>query len=180
VLHFDDGRPPYSSAGGVNARNSYSIEGIMKLRGVLLVVAAGLLIGADAKEDLKKEQDKLKGTWSVIAIEVPKGEKGPSDKEIKEMKIIFAEDKVTMNFGEDEGQPASYRLGPVQEAEGNRHHARPQNLEGDLHAGRRHTEDLPDRKRRSSQRVQAGRRQQSRPHDTQARQEVTALASAEG
>jgi uncharacterized protein (TIGR03067 family) len=87
----------------------------MKLRSILLVVAAGLLIGADAKEDLKKEQDRLKGTWSVLAIEVPKGEKGPSDKELKEMKVIFADtDKVIMKFGEDEDKPAVYKLDPSQ------------------------------------------------------------------
>jgi uncharacterized protein (TIGR03067 family) len=85
---------------------------MMKLRGVLLVVSAGLLVGADAKEDLKKEKDKLIGTWSVITIEVPKGEKGPSDKEIKEMKFVFAEDKVTPKFGEMEDQPVNYRLDP--------------------------------------------------------------------
>lgn len=40
----------------------------MKLR-ALLIVAAGLLIAADAKEDAKKELEKLKGTWVVTSAE---------------------------------------------------------------------------------------------------------------
>jgi uncharacterized protein (TIGR03067 family) len=83
----------------------------MKRRGLLLVVAAGLLVGADAKEDLKKEKEMLKGTWSVTAFEVPKGQKEPSEKELKGMKLIATEDKLRAIFG-DEDNPASYKLDP--------------------------------------------------------------------
>src|SRR5262245_72416 len=84
----------------------------MKLRALLLVTVAGLSIAADAKEDLKKEKDKIKGTWSFVSIEVPKGEKGPPDEALKEMKMVFGEDKVTIKFGKDEDKPAAYQLDP--------------------------------------------------------------------
>jgi len=84
----------------------------MKLHRVLFVVAAGLLVAADAKEDLKKELDKLKGNWSVTAVEVPKGEKGPSDNELKQLKVVFTDDKMSIKFGDEEDKPATYKLDP--------------------------------------------------------------------
>lgn len=83
----------------------------MKTR-VLLVMAVSLLIAADATEDVKKEKEKLKGTWSLVAVQVPKGEKGPTPKEIKEMKMIFGEDQMTPKFGDKEDKPASYKIDP--------------------------------------------------------------------
>ncbi len=86
----------------------------MKVR-VLLVMAAGLLIGAQAKDDVKKEMAKFKGTWSVVSFEVAKGDRGPSDKEIKEMKIIFGrdgEDSMVVKFGDKDEKPSTFKLDP--------------------------------------------------------------------
>src|SRR5262245_24584578 len=83
----------------------------MKTSALLLVMTAGLLVAADT-EDVKKEKDKLKGTWSLISLQVPQGEKGPSDKEIEQMKMVFTDDTVTIKFGDKE-KPAKYTLDPA-------------------------------------------------------------------
>jgi uncharacterized protein (TIGR03067 family) len=64
---------------------------------VLLAVAfasAGVVAGGDAKADLKK----LAGTWSIVSGQ--KGGKDAPEKEIKDVRIIFSGDKVTMKVGE--------------------------------------------------------------------------------
>jgi uncharacterized protein (TIGR03067 family) len=84
----------------------------MKLQALLVVAVAGLLVAADAKDDLKKEKDKFKGTWSVIAIQLPGEGKGPAENELKEMKLIFTDDTVTVKF-KDDAKLANYKLDPA-------------------------------------------------------------------
>lgn len=70
----------------------------MKLH-ALLIVSVGLLIAADAKEDAKKDTEKMQGTWIMISGE-EKGEKLP-EKTIKNAKLTIKGDKYTVNLGDD-------------------------------------------------------------------------------
>ena len=70
----------------------------MKTR-CLAVLAVGLLLAADAKDDKKKELDKLQGTWTATTVEY-NGEKVLGDS-IKELKVVVEGDKLTVK-GEDE------------------------------------------------------------------------------
>jgi uncharacterized protein (TIGR03067 family) len=87
----------------------------MKTR-MLAVMAVGLLIGAQARDDVKKEKEKLKGSWSVVSVEVAPGEKGPSDKDVKEMKFLFGqtgEDSMSLKSGEKEDKPGTFKIDPA-------------------------------------------------------------------
>jgi uncharacterized protein (TIGR03067 family) len=66
----------------------------MRMR-LLLVVAAGLLVAADTKDDAaKKELQKFKGTWVMVSGEVD-GKPVP-DEHVKKSKITWDGDKVTL------------------------------------------------------------------------------------
>jgi uncharacterized protein (TIGR03067 family) len=66
----------------------------------LLVLAVGLLIAADAKDDAtKKELKKLSGTYVMVSGE-SKAEK-LSEERIKEAKLVMDGDKYSANFGGD-------------------------------------------------------------------------------
>ncbi len=66
----------------------------------LLVLAVGLLVAADAKEDTaKKELKKLEGTWQVVSMEMD-GQKQPED-DAKQFKVIIKGDKYTLKRGDD-------------------------------------------------------------------------------
>lgn len=66
----------------------------------LLVLAVGLLVAADAKEDdAKKELKKLEGTWQVVSMEMD-GQKQPED-EAKQFKIVIKGNKYTLKRGDD-------------------------------------------------------------------------------
>lgn len=60
----------------------------------LVIVVAGLLVAADAKEDVAKEMKKLEGKWKVVAVEA-RGMKVPEDK-LKGAAVIIKGDKITM------------------------------------------------------------------------------------
>jgi uncharacterized protein (TIGR03067 family) len=64
----------------------------MRVWGVTLLVA-GLLAGAQA-DDAKGEQEKLKGTWTLVAAERG-GQKAEEDR-IKDIKLTVAGDKITL------------------------------------------------------------------------------------
>jgi uncharacterized protein (TIGR03067 family) len=70
----------------------------MKTR-CLAVLAVGLLLAADAKDDKKKELDKLQGTWTATTIEY-NGEKVLGGG-VKELTVVVEGDKLTVK-GEDE------------------------------------------------------------------------------
>ncbi len=68
----------------------------MKLH-ALLVLAVGLLLAADAKEDTaKKELKKLEGTWQVVSMEMD-GQKQSED-DAKQYKIIIKGNKYTLKM----------------------------------------------------------------------------------
>jgi uncharacterized protein (TIGR03067 family) len=59
---------------------------------VLAAVAAGLSVGADAKDDaVKADLEKLKGTWALVSAERD-GKKAPED-EVKKTRITFKGDQ---------------------------------------------------------------------------------------
>jgi len=67
----------------------------MRMRALLFVTAAGLLVAADAKDDaVKKEMDKLQGTWKVVKA-VKQGGDAPED-ERKKLQVVIVGDKLTM------------------------------------------------------------------------------------
>ena len=70
----------------------------MKTR-CLAVLAVGLLLAADAKDDKKKELDKLQGNWTATTIEY-NGEKVLGGG-VKELTVVVEGDKLTVK-GEDE------------------------------------------------------------------------------
>jgi uncharacterized protein (TIGR03067 family) len=66
----------------------------MRLR-LVVVCVCGVLLAADkAAEEVKKEQDKLKGTWAVTAIEL-EGDKLQADF-VKQLKLEVDGDKITV------------------------------------------------------------------------------------
>jgi uncharacterized protein (TIGR03067 family) len=77
----------------------------------LLIVAASLLIGADAKEDdvIKKEKAKLKGSWKAVSAEHD-GAKIP-DELLKNVALTIRDDKV-LKKGRD--WEATYKIDPKQ------------------------------------------------------------------
>lgn len=72
---------------------------------VFLVLVVGVLLAADAKEDIQKEQEKIKGAWKITALE----SEGASEKE--DASLTFGDDKLTVAF-KDEKKTAAYKLDP--------------------------------------------------------------------
>ena len=64
---------------------------------LLAGLAVVLLLGADAaKEDVKKEKEKLQGTWLVITVE----ERGQSKQDNENHQIVFAGDELSVKRGD--------------------------------------------------------------------------------
>jgi uncharacterized protein (TIGR03067 family) len=61
---------------------------------MLLVLVAGLLVAADAKDDAKKELEKLQGDWVMVSGE-RNGEALP-DEQIKALKRTIKDDEFTV------------------------------------------------------------------------------------
>lgn len=72
---------------------------------VLLIMTAGLLLGAD---DAKKEHEKIKGKWTLVSIESHEGKVEP-----KRATVEFTLDKMTIKLGtKDNGRQFTYKLDP--------------------------------------------------------------------
>src|SRR6516165_3935988 len=74
----------------------------------------GWLIAADAPEDnaVKREKEKLQGTWQVVAGEVG-GAKPPED-ELRQEKLVIKGDQWTYQWAKiREPEQAAYELGPA-------------------------------------------------------------------
>jgi len=65
--------------------------------------SASVVAGGDAKGDLKK----FAGTWSVVSAQ--KGGKELPENEVKEIRFIFSEDKMTFKKG-DETKEATFTI----------------------------------------------------------------------
>jgi uncharacterized protein (TIGR03067 family) len=79
------------------------------MRTVLLVLA-GFLIAADAKEDAKQDMDNLEGTWICTSNE--SNGKKRSDELNRQGRLIFKGNKLTQKFGEIELKLIYYTLYP--------------------------------------------------------------------
>jgi uncharacterized protein (TIGR03067 family) len=78
------------------------------LLGVLVI---GLLIAADEKPKADDAKDKLKGTWTVVAMERD-GKKAPEE-EVKGKALTFAGDKVTFKR-DDDTKTGTFKLDSAQ------------------------------------------------------------------
>jgi uncharacterized protein (TIGR03067 family) len=77
-----------------------------------LLIVAGLLIAADAKEDaIKEAKAKLKGTWDLVSQERD-GQKLPEDRKIQ---MAFEDDKIILSVlekGKKESSQFTYTIDP--------------------------------------------------------------------
>jgi uncharacterized protein (TIGR03067 family) len=79
---------------------------------LLLIVACGLLVAADDKDDaVKKEKAKLKRTWTVESLTEPGGQAVP-EKERKDMTIVITDDTLTVNLPDDDKKEYTYKIDP--------------------------------------------------------------------
>jgi uncharacterized protein (TIGR03067 family) len=78
---------------------------------VPVILVAGLLLAADSPEDaVKKEKERLVGTWKVVSVEA-NGRKVPADA-IKDFQFIFTADSLTRKKGGKAESGAGYKLDP--------------------------------------------------------------------
>ena len=70
-------------------------------------LAVGLLLGADAKDDVKKEKEKLQGTWKCVKFE----EKGES-REDADHRIVFDGDNFSVKRGDEAIIKGTFKLDP--------------------------------------------------------------------
>jgi uncharacterized protein (TIGR03067 family) len=78
---------------------------------LLGVFVVGLLIAADEKPKADDVKDKLKGTWTIVAMERD-GQKAPEDA-VKDQTLIFEGDKVTFKQRGDT-KTGTYKLDTAQ------------------------------------------------------------------
>jgi uncharacterized protein (TIGR03067 family) len=68
------------------------------MRQLLAFVALGLLLGADApKDDVKKDKEKLRGTWKAVTVK----EQGESKEETEDHRLIFSGDQFSIKKGDE-------------------------------------------------------------------------------
>src|SRR4029453_5561991 len=78
---------------------------------VPMILVVGLLLAADAPEDaVKKEKEKLVGTWQVVAVEA-NGQKIPAEA-LKDFQFIFTTDSLTRKKGGKAESGAGYKVDP--------------------------------------------------------------------
>jgi uncharacterized protein (TIGR03067 family) len=106
-----------------------------------MAVLAGLVLAADrpAENAVKREREKLTGTWSVVSVEA-NGQTAPAEA-TRDFRFIFTADRVTRKRGGKVESETGYRLDPSKTPrwidltgkEGGKDHAVPAvySLEGD-------------------------------------------------
>jgi uncharacterized protein (TIGR03067 family) len=68
------------------------------MRHVLACIVIGLLLGADApRDDVKKDKEKLQGTWKAVTAEAG----GKSQDDAEEHRLIFSGDEFSVKKGEE-------------------------------------------------------------------------------
>jgi uncharacterized protein (TIGR03067 family) len=66
---------------------------------MLFLAGASLAFGGDAKEDaIKKEMERLQGTWQLVSVETEG--KAPSEDVIKTIRVVIAGNKHTVHVGD--------------------------------------------------------------------------------
>jgi len=74
----------------------------------MTAVVVGLLLGADAKDDVKKEKEKLQGTWKCVMLE----EKGESKADTEDLRIVFDGDNFSVKRGDETMIKGTFKLDP--------------------------------------------------------------------
>jgi uncharacterized protein (TIGR03067 family) len=85
----------------------------------ILTAAAGMLalglfgqaLAQTPEERLKREEEKLAGTWRVTAAKA-NGERLP-DREVPDLKLTFKDGKYTVQFGKEKPQEGTYKIDPA-------------------------------------------------------------------
>ena len=68
------------------------------MRHLLACIAVGLFLGADApKDDVKKDKDKLQGTWKAVTAQ----ERGESKEDAGDHRLIFSGDEFSVKKGDE-------------------------------------------------------------------------------
>jgi uncharacterized protein (TIGR03067 family) len=81
----------------------------MRLRALLIVALAGVLVAADDPKDVaKKELEKLQGTWTVVSAQ----RDGKPDEAFKDVEIIVAGNELTRK-SKDQAVKATLQLDPA-------------------------------------------------------------------
>jgi uncharacterized protein (TIGR03067 family) len=82
----------------------------MRLHAVL-VLAAGLVLAADAPKDTaKKDLDKFQGTWTVVSVE-NSGQEMPADA-VKELRLVIKGNERMMKMGDEVRARSTFKLDP--------------------------------------------------------------------
>lgn len=65
---------------------------------LLAFLVVGLLLGADApKDDVKKDKDKLRGTWKAVTVK----ERNESKEDAEDHRVIFSGDEFRIKKGDE-------------------------------------------------------------------------------
>jgi uncharacterized protein (TIGR03067 family) len=77
---------------------------------IILVLAAGLMLAADAAKDdaTKKDMDKFQGTWT--AVEAMRDGEKVSDEELKGLKLTVEGNKRTLKQGDNVRAKSTFKL----------------------------------------------------------------------
>ena len=68
------------------------------MRQLLACMVVGLFLGADApKDDMKKDKDKLQGTWKAVTAQ----ERGESKEDAGDHRLIFSGDEFSVKKGDE-------------------------------------------------------------------------------
>jgi uncharacterized protein (TIGR03067 family) len=78
--------------------------------GMLALGLLGQAIGQTPEERLKREEEKLAGTWRVTAAKA-NGERVPPD-QVPKMKLTFKDGKFTVQHGEQKPLEGTYKIDP--------------------------------------------------------------------
>jgi uncharacterized protein (TIGR03067 family) len=76
---------------------------------IVLVCVVGLLLGADAKDDAKSDQQKLQGKWT-LASGIQNGNEIPKDQVKGE--LVFKGNKYSWTTGDGQGGSGTFTLDP--------------------------------------------------------------------
>ncbi len=76
---------------------------------LLAALCTALLVGADlAKDDVKKEKERLQGTWLVITVE----ERGQSKQDNENHRLVFSGDELTVKRGDETFIKGKFKIDP--------------------------------------------------------------------
>jgi uncharacterized protein (TIGR03067 family) len=79
------------------------------MKPLLAILAVGLVIGADAlKDDVKKETEKLQGTWKAVTVE----ERGQSKDDNEDHRLVFTGDEFSMKRGDQTVVKGKFKIDP--------------------------------------------------------------------